>query len=164
MWGRGKGLAPSWTTLKLSWQRNWSTTCFWLVGKGRSAACSVLLPQQGNLISAICLCQSALPASRGGVGPSVFGWSQWVVQRGFLLSYLPFPDPLARGNRLFLEIFCPVPTGNSRLEISAAPCLGYVGGNKENHCLSFLNPKVSTQSTFFFHLSESSYVCLLCYI
>lgn len=89
MLGRGRGSAQSWTTLMLSWEEM-STICSLLVENARSTACSVLLPQQRNLIPAICFCQSILSSSKEWCWLLVFGWSRWVVLRSFLVVIISF--------------------------------------------------------------------------
>ena len=42
-----------------------------------------------------------------------------------------FPRPLARGNRLFLELVWSVPPGDYELEVFAVLCPRYMGVNKQ---------------------------------
>ena len=84
-------------------------------------------------------------------------WDHWCLtrvggycQKGFLLLYLPFPDPLVRGNKLFSKSSPSPSLGYSRLVISAVPFLGYMAGNKEKSLLYHSSStKVSRQSVFF---------------
>lgn len=50
-----------------------------------------------------------------------------IIPKAFLLLCHPFPGPLARDIKLFLDlVFSFVPAGSSGLEVSAGPCLGYI--------------------------------------
>ena len=116
----------------------------WKINCLLSTAC---YPAEGSEFCHLLLSEHT-PCFRGVVW-AIGVWLKQVGKYQKVFSYIfPSPDPLTRGNRLYLEIFPPVPIDNCMLEVSAAPCLGYMGSNKENHrCI------IST--------SLSSYVCLL---
>lgn len=48
----------------------------------------------------------------------------------------PSPNVLARGNKLFLELFLFVPAVGSGLKASAVPCLGYMRDIRRPRSLS----------------------------
>ena len=66
----------------------------------------------------------------------------WVLPKSFSVVRPCFSGLLATGERFLLDIIFPVPFGHFGLVTSTAPCLGYMGGNKETqeepllHCSS----------------------------
>ena len=59
-----------------------------------------------------------------------------ILPKSFLCLSKPFPGPLARGNRLFLDHFLSVPVRDSKLEASAVFYMGCMGckKNQRAHC------------------------------
>lgn len=73
----------------------------------------------------------------------------------------------ACGKSNLLEIFFPLPFVHSRVAPSTAPFLDYMVGNEENQGNHWHIPQVlrlPCNLPSLFHLSESSYACLLCYV
>lgn len=135
------------------------TTCSLLVENARSTACSVLLPQQRNLIPVICFFKSILYASKEWCGLLVFDWSKQVVPRRFLMVIFSFSYSFGQREQIFLGIFQPMPTGSWKF-------LQYLVQDtweaiRKITTVLFLKSKVSRLSACFSHLSGSSCLFVL---
>lgn len=85
-----------------------------------------------------------------------------------LLSTMRLPLSFGKENSLFFELFHLLAfgksVGNARLEVPAAHFLGCMGGNNKTQgtdCCEFFKFNVLRQSTYFFSLSDSSYICFI---